>query len=383
VQNTLDPAVSPFYIRGMLEADPLAGIRYISIDTLQSRTIGEFKINPDIRLPIEIPADHPDWSPENIRWEAIISAMLKLLACRPEHENAAYYRQFILAVNPQIKEEFTQVGILKSRQGELDLAIEIFKALVGVFPDCPASRNNLALAYEEKARQLEAAKQPKEAETYSDLAFQEYKRAVSENPESAASHLNFGHFYLKRRNLHKAKKHIDKFLALNRDPKRTEQTQALSRGLDELDRIESACSEAFDAIKMGRENVAIEKMQNLSEKHPTIWNIWFLLGWAQRKAGLYAGGKSSLEKAIELDPGNSDTLNELAICLMELGDFKNSKSHLLEALKIEPENVKILSNLGILSMKTGQHEEAAAYFKRVVEHHPEDPLALRYLEILS
>ena len=133
---------------------------------------------------------------------------------------------------------------------------------------------------------------------------------------------------------------------------------------------------------MGREAEAITRVQSLVGQHPKIWNLWFLLGWAQRRSQQYAEGRGSLEKALELDPGNSDTLNELAICLMELGDYKQSKKRLLQALELEPKNVKLLSNLGILSMKTGENSEAARCFQQVLQYEPEDPLASRYLELL-
>ncbi|MCL2472995.1 MAG: tetratricopeptide repeat protein, partial [Treponema sp.] len=77
---------------------------------------------------------------------------------------------------------------------------------------------------------------------------------------------------------------------------------------------------------------------------------------------------------------NSDVLNETAICLMELGDFKGAKKELERALRRESENTKIISNLGVLALKTGKQDEAAAFFRAVLELDPEDPLATHYLE---
>jgi tetratricopeptide (TPR) repeat protein len=366
----------------MSEADPLAGIRYISIDSLAPRSIGEFTLDPSIHLPIEMPEGDQRWSGENISWEAIISGMLKLLAYKPDHEHAEYYRRFVLSVNPRLKEEFTGAGIAKSRQGELDLGIEIFRALVGMFPECVSSRNNLALVYEQKAEVLNSHGQQEQSKALEQLAFQQYERALEQDPDSAASHFNFCHFYLRRRNFQSANEHLARFLDLNTDPKQAEESAALQRELENLNRIDTACTEAYDAIKMGREAAAISRLRSLLEAHPEIWNLWFLLGWAQRRSGLYAEGRSSLEKALELDQQNPDTLNELAICLMELGEYQESRNHLSEAIELEPENVKFLSNLGILSMKIGENAEAARYFTRVLEHEPEDKLAHHYLELL-
>lgn len=367
----------------MPEADPLAGIRYISIDSLEPRSIGEFTVDPSILLPIEVPEGQEQWSGNNISWEAIISAMLKLLAYRPDHEHADYYRGFVLSVNPRLKEEFTAAGIAKSRQGELDLSIEIFRALVGMFPGCASSRNNLALVYEQKAEELKSDGKQEQSEALEELALHQYKGALEQDPDSAASHFNFCHFYLRQRNFQEAKEHLDRFLELNTDPKKSEVSAAIQQELENLNRIDAACAEAFDAIKMGRESEAIISLRSLLQMHPGIWNLWFLLGWAQRRIGRYAEGRSSLEKALELDRGNPDTLNELSICLMELGEYKLSRKHLSRALDLEPENVKLLSNLGILSLKIGELAEAARYFTRVVEQEPEDTLAHHYLDLLS
>jgi Flp pilus assembly protein TadD len=76
---------------------------------------------------------------------------------------------------------------------------------------------------------------------------------------------------------------------------------------------------------------------------------------------------------------NSDTRNELAICLMETGDLKGARKELEIALREEPENVKIISNLGVLAMRSGDDDEAAAFFRTVLELEPEDPLAAAYL----
>ena len=76
-------------------------------------------------------------------------------------------------------------------------------------------------------------------------------------------------------------------------------------------------------------------------------------------------------------------LNELAICLMEIGELAQSRARLREALALEPENTKVISNLGILSMKTGDRDEALGFFRTVLEIEPEDRIAVRYIQELS
>jgi Flp pilus assembly protein TadD len=112
-------------------------------------------------------------------------------------------------------------------------------------------------------------------------------------------------------------------------------------------------------------------------------NAWFLLGWANRRLARYAEGRDAFMKALDLGSPHADLLNELAICLMELGELAESRKRLGEALALEPENTKVISNLGILSLKRGDREEALGFFRTVLEIEPEDRIALRYIEKLG
>ncbi len=117
----------------------------------QARQIGSFQLDSGRAAAHRAAAGAAGPRPEDISWQAIIAAMLKVLAYRPEAAEADYYRRFILAAQPDIKEEFTRAGILKAERGELDLALEIFRSMAGLFPDCGQTRNNLALVYEQQA----------------------------------------------------------------------------------------------------------------------------------------------------------------------------------------------------------------------------------------
>ena len=155
--------------------------------------------------------------------------------------------------------------------------------------------------------------------------------------------------------------------------------------IKELDILEDPdFEEAYDCIRSGNEEEGLVKIREFIERHPLVWNGWFILGWALRKLGRYGDALESFKKALELNTiGNCDILNEMAICLMELGDLKGAKKELERALRKEPENIKIISNLGVVAMKAGNKDEAAAFFRTVLSMDPEDPLAKHYLNNVS
>jgi len=140
---------------------------------------------------------------------------------------------------------------------------------------------------------------------------------------------------------------------------------------------------ALQLTEEGKAKEALSHIRGFIERRPLVYKGWFILGWALRLLRRWEDASAALRKAIELGGGNSDTRNELAICLMETGDTTSAKRELEAALYNDPENVKLISNLGTLSLKTGDKEKAAAFFRTVLEIDKNDPVAKKYLKSLS
>jgi Flp pilus assembly protein TadD len=147
--------------------------------------------------------------------------------------------------------------------------------------------------------------------------------------------------------------------------------------------FKTAYTAAYDDIINGRDEEALRKIRRLIEQEPKMWQVWFLLGWTLRKLKRWEDGAASFRKVIELGGGNKDARNELAICLMELGDLKHARWELEKALGEDPENVKIISNLGVLALKSGNNPEASSFFRVALEIDPHDEVAIKYLEYIA
>ena len=362
----------------MDDRSKLANIAYVSIARTTQRTIGDFTLDPGIPLPVEMPEGATTITAGELSWEAVVAGTLKVLAGDPGNENADYYRRFVLAVKPEIKEEFTQIGIAKARGGETEVAIEIFRVLEGLFPEDAINRMNLALAYEERARRMEKLEKSAEAEEFQALAFEAYKAALAADPSEPALHYNVAYFYLHQRSFEKAREHLAVFVKSGTDPKRVREARRIMQEIDDQGLMDGLFQGAFDSIRMGKEQEGIAQIEKFLASRPGVPNAWFLLGWARRRLGRFAEGRDAFLKALELGGPHADLLNELAICLMELGELAESRGRLEQALAIEPENTKVISNLGIVSLKAGDRREALGFFKTVLEIEPEDRIAARY-----
>jgi Flp pilus assembly protein TadD len=367
----------------MPEPARLANVAFVSIAQTTQRQIGDFVLDPDILLPVELPAGAQALSPGELSWEAIVAGTLKVLAWDPTNAHTDYYRRFVLAVKPDIKTEFTHAGILKARNGDSEVAIEIFRALEGVFPEDAVTMMNLALAYEERARQLEKLEHTEKAEELQGLAFEAYKAALAADPAEPTIHYNLAYFYLHQRSFEKAREHLQFYGKNGTDEKRVLEAKRLVREIDKQGLMDGLYQKAFDAIRMGKEEEGIAHIREFLSSRPAVGNAWFLLGWAYRRLARYQEGRDAFLKALELGSPHADLLNELAICLMELGELTESRKKLADALALEPENTKVISNLGIVALKAGDRDEAVRFFRTVLEIEPEDRIAARYIEELT
>ncbi|MEI6877001.1 MAG: tetratricopeptide repeat protein, partial [Spirochaetota bacterium] len=144
-------------------------------------------------------------------------------------------------------------------------------------------------------------------------------------------------------------------------------------------RMDNLFKEAYDFIRLGREDEGLAKARLFLQKNPTVWNAWFLTGWALRRLTKWDEARIAFERALELGAEGTDVRNELSICLLELGRVGEARRELEKALNEEPENVKIITNLGAIALRQGRPDEAACFFRTALEIESGDLAATRWL----
>ena len=372
---------------------------------------GDLKLNPEIPFPVEPPADDQEsFDPEKISIEMIISGMLRVILAHSQNNTVEkpedsphlktnnsrkdiplewidYYRRFVLTARPEIYHQFTVASIVKAQNGEFDMALEINAVIESLFPFSPGVLLNKALILDTMAASIEKNGHKAERENVEALeakALQAYEAALSTEPALPDTLFNAAFFFMRRKDFARARECFTQYIRTSEheeipDNKKKEAQKVLreisSQGLDDY-----SIREACDCINTGNNEEGLLKIKAFIERHPKAQNGWFLLGWTLRKLGRYSDGFESLKKAAQLGGGNCDIQNEMAICLMELGDLKGAKKELEKALREEPENVKIISNLGVLAQKSGNMNEAEAFFRTVLELDPDDPLARHFFQ---
>jgi tetratricopeptide (TPR) repeat protein len=357
-------------------------IRFLSVpESLRGSVEGtdDFSIDPSIPIPAEIPDGEEILNVKELSFEMITAGMLRVIQSGQYPERNGYYRSFVLALRPGILGELTEAAIFKARNGEFDLALEIFDALSGLFPLSPSTRLNRALVLEEQAMSLLKNENEGAAACFQS-AGEAYEETMSLNPPFPDAFFNAGFFYLGQKKFSPALDCFAKYIEIANDDDKIKQAKKIVKEIEASCLDDETFGAACELITQGQEEEGLPHIKNFIERHPGVWNGWFMLGWALRRLKRWGDGAAAFRKAIDLGGGGSDTRNELAICLMETGDATGARREPEAALRQANANIKITSHLGLLAMKTGNEGEAAAFFRTVLELDPSDPVANKYFE---
>ncbi|MDR0472371.1 MAG: tetratricopeptide repeat protein [Treponema sp.] len=327
---------------------------------------------------------------QSVSVEMILSAMIKAIASPAEYgleqSRLEYYRNLVLALKPEIFNELNSAAIVKARNGDFDMALEITALLEGLFPGAPLLLINKALILEDKAESYAAGRAGNglDASELNAKILELYEKLLANKPMLPEALLNAGFFFLRRKEYRRARECFSDYLSVTEDEPENEgkRKKVLAivkdiekRGLDDRDFME-----AFELVRTGNAGEGLLRIKAFLERRPTAWNGWFVLGWALRILGRWQDSIEAYKKAVEFGGKNSDTHNEAAICYMELGDLPAARKELESALKDDPENTKTISNLGVTASKSGNKELAAAYFRTVLELDPDDIIAQNYFK---
>jgi tetratricopeptide (TPR) repeat protein len=365
-----------------------------------------FTINSEIPIPVEIDDTENNGSPsegllmEKLSWEMIISAMMKVIRGPaqddwPQITNdwMNYYRAFVMQVRPDIRTELSNAAIIKAKNGQYDMALDIISLIDGLSPGSPEMLLDRALILEGKADTLSREGHLEAQDKVWQEAREAYEALLAMDDRPMEASLNAGLFFMDAKDYAQARECLEDYLdacpvdvegpaAETRAKAQALLKEITDRGLDDADFLQ-----AVDLVQDGKFGEAMLRVKDFIQKHPQVWNGWFVLGWALREMGRWEDGHAAFRKALEFAEHDKsgaanlpDIQNEIAICLMELGQLDKAKESLLHALDVDNDNIKIISNLGIVAQKQGFDDEAAGWFRTVLDIDPDDPVAKAYFQ---
>ena len=231
--------------------------------------------------------------------------------------------------------------------GNLMVAESVYKAVLDAAPDQP------------DALQLLGVLRHQQKKTDEGIALME--RACAVAPTSAEVFCNIGGVLLDAGRIAEAEDKLRHALQL--DPAHPQARSNLIRLLNLNDRDD-------DAIIVCREGIAIAPGAAIFHK---------VLGDQLLKMHDYVKAMEAYRRSLELNPDDSASMNDLAICCRELGDPEEAEHWYRKAIALDPESMTIRFNFGAFLLSLGRTEEAREHLGLVLADKPDHWMTLTVL----
>jgi Flp pilus assembly protein TadD len=95
------------------------------------------------------------------------------------------------------------------------------------------------------------------------------------------------------------------------------------------------------------------------------------LGVALQELGQFDEAIEHYEKALSINPDNTELLISLGFIYQDLGELDEAIEHYEKALSINPDNVRALNNLGVILRDLNQVDDAIKYYKKALAIKPD------------
>ncbi|MCI0447867.1 hypothetical protein L0152_32210 [bacterium] len=108
------------------------------------------------------------------------------------------------------------------------------------------------------------------------------------------------------------------------------------------------------------------------EINPKLANAYSLIGWIKRVHDWdWEGAKEAYQRALELEPGNTNAIGGSAALASTLGSFDEAMRLARESIALDPLRAASYNNLGFYATQSRQWEDAEKASVKVLEFNPE------------
>ena len=121
----------------------------------------------------------------------------------------------------------------------------------------------------------------------------------------------------------------------------------------------------------GRSDEAEKVALSLTERFPKHPFSWQVLGAVLAQTGRTAESLTSLQKCVQLSPQDAGAHYNLGMTLQELGRLKEAEANYIRAIALSPNFVEAHLNLGVTLKDLGRLEEAEASYNQAIALKPD------------
>ncbi|MDA9314640.1 tetratricopeptide repeat protein, partial [Alphaproteobacteria bacterium] len=237
-------------------------------------------------------------------------------------------------------EQALQQGIAAHKEGKLEQAERLYRAILQSQPLHPDANHNLGVL----------AVSVKKA----DEALPLFKTALEANPNIKQFWLSYIDALIKAKQFENAKQVIkqgkqqgvDKEKLNTLDAKLISITQA--DNVDSLSPSQQQLSNLSEHYQAGRLDDAKKLATSITQKFPKHQFSWKVLGAILGQSGRNYEAINAYQTAVALSPQNSETHSNLGVTLYRLGRLEEAEASLTQAIALKPDYAEAHNNLGAM-----------------------------------
>jgi tetratricopeptide (TPR) repeat protein len=290
-----------------------------------------------------------------------------------------------LAIKPDYKEVYNDMGIVLAEQGKLEKAIEAYNKALAIKPNYAEAFYNMGVALVEHGKLEEA--------------IEAYNKAVSTKPDYAGAFHNMGVALKEQGKLDEAIEAYNKALAIK--PNHADAYSNMGIALKEQGKLDEAI-EAYNkalAIKpdhadaynnmgitlkdQGKLEEAIKAYNKALAIEPDYVEAYYNMGNALQEQGKLEEAIEAYNKALAIEPDNAEAYNNIGVTLQEQGKLEEAMKAYRKALFINPDHAGAWNNMGVTLQEQGKLEEAVEAYNKALAIKPDYAEAHRHLSILT
>ena len=255
-------------------------------------------------------------------------------------------------------EQALQQGVVAHKEGKLQEAERLYRAILQSQPLHPDANHNLGVL----AVSINKAEE----------ALPLFKTALESNPKIEQFWLSYIDLLIKEKQFDNAKKLIEQGKNKGVDGERLSALESQLFPINQKTNVISASpsqqqlrslSEHYEA---GRYSDAENLALSLTKEFPKHQFGWKALGAVFEQSGRKSEALSANQKSVEITPQDAEAHNNLGNTLKELGRLDEAEESLRQAIALNSDYAEAHNNLGIALKELGRLDEAEASLKQAI-----------------
>ncbi|NLJ97889.1 MAG: tetratricopeptide repeat protein [Tissierellia bacterium] len=348
--------------------------------------VGDYTIEDDLPLPIvtdTLLKEVNDGAIENeFKASHLIEGIIYILGIDRDFKYKDEYIEILYSYDSNIEDYILYRGFKYIQSNDYEIGTLFFRALTHINKENIQGLFNYALCLENLSKDFINRGEVKKANDFILESTNCLENLLDISEEFAPAYYKLGYYYRYFNQFLKAKLTWEKYMKLRDNEEHLQEVR------EQLDLLTDDVNfeEGLNYLNRGEYEAALERFLELTQKHRTWWNVFYLSGLAYKGLGDYENAIGFFYEAINLNGKDVNLYNELGICLFSLGDIDEAINIFNKGIKLDDNDYKIVFNRGMAYMKLGLKEKAIEDINAAYMLNPNDDTVrnqVRQLDVLN